>query len=118
MAGTQGEWTLMKRHKSEDIFGVQVTGNHPVSFTKICDVLQQNLSFDFLDINLGCPVEAITAKGCGSALMERRSKLREMIIGANSVLDVPLTVKIRTAVRDKTLLAHKLIPQFQGKILK
>ncbi|KAJ3342326.1 tRNA-dihydrouridine(47) synthase [NAD(P)(+)]-like protein [Kappamyces sp. JEL0680] len=114
LTGIQNEWALMKRHASEDLFGIQVTGNHPVSFSKLCEVINQNLEVDFVDINLGCPVEAITSKGCGSALLERRSKLKEIVLGANYVLDCPLTVKIRTGVRNKTRVAHKLIPQFQS----
>jgi tRNA-dihydrouridine synthase 3 len=113
LQGSQHEWALMRRHVSEDIFGVQITGNHPVIFTKACDVIQQSMDIDFLDINLGCPVEGITTKGHGSALMERKNKLHQMVRGAISVLDVPLTIKLRTGIRDKTLLAHKLIPQFQ-----
>jgi tRNA-dihydrouridine synthase 3 len=103
----------MKRHSSENIFGVQVTGNHPVSFTQLCSVIEENLEVDFVDINLGCPVDAITNKGCGSALMERRSKLREMVLGATYVLSCPLTVKIRTGIKNKTPFAHQLIPLFQ-----
>lgn len=54
LSGNQQEWSSMKRHESEDIFGVQITGNHPVSFAKLCDVINQKLEVDFVDINLGC----------------------------------------------------------------
>jgi tRNA-dihydrouridine synthase 3 len=113
LQGGQQEWALLKRHPSEDIFGIQVTGNHPNSFAKLCDVLQQTVEMDFLDINLGCPVEAITSRGCGSALMERKNKLRGIIAGAVSILDCPVTVKLRTGIHEDKLFAHKLIPMFQ-----
>jgi tRNA-dihydrouridine synthase 3 len=45
--------------------------------------------------------------------MERKNKLKEMIIGANYVLDCPLTIKIRNGVKDKMPIAHKLISQLQ-----
>lgn len=83
LQGIQSEWALMKRHKNEDLFGVQITGNHPVSFSRLCELIDQNMDVDFVDINIGCPVDAITSRGCGSALMERKSKLREMVLLCN-----------------------------------
>lgn len=64
LTGTQSEWALMKRHHTEDIFGVQLAGNHPVSFSKVCEIIGDNLDVDFVDINLGCPVDGITSKVC------------------------------------------------------
>jgi tRNA-dihydrouridine synthase 3 len=113
LAGSQTEWALLKRHASEDTFGVQITGNHPSSFTQLCEILTDTIQTDFVDINLGCPVEAITSKGCGSALMEKRSRLKGMILGANYVLECPVTVKLRTGIQDSKHIAHKLIPLFQ-----
>jgi tRNA-dihydrouridine synthase 3 len=113
LAGSQTEWSLLKRHASEDVFGVQITGNHPTSFTQLCEILADTIETDFVDINLGCPVEAITSKGCGSALMEKRSRLKGMILGANHVLNCPVTVKLRTGIQESKHLAHKLIPLFQ-----
>ena len=107
---TKHEWSLMKKHQSEDFFGIQITGNHPITFTRALECINQKFEFDFIDINLGCPVDSITSGGSGSALMEKRSKLQWMIRGANHVLDCPVTVKMRTAVRDKKLLADTLIP--------
>jgi tRNA-dihydrouridine synthase 3 len=114
LSGQMSEWALLKRHPSEDLFGIQITGNKPESFIKACDALNELCGFDFLDINLGCPVEAICCKGNGSALMEKRTKLAWMVKGAQSVLDRPVTIKLRTAIMDKKPLAHKLIPIFQS----
>ncbi|XP_053569998.1 tRNA-dihydrouridine(47) synthase [NAD(P)(+)]-like isoform X2 [Bombina bombina] len=74
LQGQPSEWALLKRHHSEDIFGVQ-------------------------------------GGGCG--LMTRTTKFEEIVKGMNCVLDVPLTVKIRTGVQEKVNLAHKLIPDLR-----
>lgn len=103
----------MRRHKSEDFFGVQLAGTHPESFAKCCEIIEQNADFDFLDINLGCPIDLICNKGAGSALLERRSRLRGIVNGAVNVLDCPVTVKLRTGITDKKI-AHHLIPLFQS----
>ncbi|KAI8901429.1 tRNA-dihydrouridine(47) synthase [NAD(P)(+)] [Globomyces pollinis-pini] len=113
LQGAQTEWPLLRRHASEDFFGVQITGNHPCQFTKVCDIVNQYFEVDFVDINVGCPVEAITCKGSGSALMERRTRLRQMVQGAKSVLDCPITVKIRTGIKSKSPFAHTLIGEIE-----
>ena len=108
----QSEWATVKRHSSEDIFGIQITSNHPLQLSKAIDIIDSHLTVDFVDLNLGCPVEGICARGYGSALMERRAKLREMVLGS-VIYPTPITIKLRTGVRDKTLLAHKLVPEFE-----
>ncbi|KAJ3318356.1 tRNA-dihydrouridine(47) synthase [NAD(P)(+)]-like protein [Boothiomyces sp. JEL0866] len=113
LLGNNHEWGLMRRHASEDFFGIQVTANHHEPFTKVCDAINQVLDIDFLDINLGCPVESICSRGNGSALMNRKDKMRGMIQGANYVMDCPITVKCRTGLKDKSPFAHKLVPNFQ-----
>jgi tRNA-dihydrouridine synthase 3 len=102
----------MRRHADEDLFGVQLTSSQPLPFVQCCEIIQQNLQVDFVDINLGCPIDVICKKGAGSALMEKRSKLRAMILGARSVLDCPITVKLRTGITEQKI-AHSLIPKLQ-----
>lgn len=45
--------------------------------------------------------------------MTRTSKFEQIVRGMNSVLDVPLTVKIRTGVQQNCNIAHKLIPEMK-----
>ena len=58
MQGKGSEWALLKRHSSEDIFGVQIASGHPDQYTRIAEVLaNESLDIDFVDMNLGCPSE-------------------------------------------------------------
>ena len=42
----------------------------------MCDLfLSFQISFDFLDINCGCPIDLVYNKGMGSALLERVNRL-------------------------------------------
>jgi tRNA-dihydrouridine synthase 3 len=70
-----------------------------------------------VDLNCGCPIDAICNKGAGSALLNRPKKLYEAIQTLTKHLSRPLTVKIRTGWDDKNPIGHKLIPEFQ-KIAK
>ncbi|XP_011491245.1 tRNA-dihydrouridine(47) synthase [NAD(P)(+)]-like isoform X1 [Oryzias latipes] len=114
LQGQQSEWALLKRHESEDLFGVQVEGCFPDTMTKCAELINQNTEVDFVDINSGCPIDLIYKKGGGCGLMARTRKLEQIIKGMHHVLDVPLTVKIRTGVQEKSNVAHKLIPEMKG----
>uniref|UniRef100_A0A8C1V1G8 tRNA-dihydrouridine(47) synthase [NAD(P)(+)] n=1 Tax=Cyprinus carpio TaxID=7962 RepID=A0A8C1V1G8_CYPCA len=113
LQGQASEWALLKRHASEDLFGVQLEGCFPDTMTRCAELLNQNIDVDFVDINSGCPIDLVYKKGGGCGLMTRTSKFEQIVRGMNSVLDVPLTVKIRTGVQQNCSIAHKLIPEMK-----
>uniref|UniRef100_UPI00359014CC tRNA-dihydrouridine(47) synthase [NAD(P)(+)]-like n=1 Tax=Myxine glutinosa TaxID=7769 RepID=UPI00359014CC len=113
LQGQTSEWALLKRHHSEDVFGVQLEGGFPDTMTKCADLLNRSIDIDFVDINMGCPLDLVCHKGGGCALLTKSLKLQQIVQGVVSVLDVPLTVKMRAAVMDKSNLAHKLIPHLR-----
>ncbi|XP_072364777.1 tRNA-dihydrouridine(47) synthase [NAD(P)(+)]-like isoform X1 [Scyliorhinus torazame] len=113
LQGQSSEWALLKRHYTEDVFGVQLEGAFPDTMTKCAELLNQNIDVDFVDINVGCPIDLVYHKGGGCGLMNRLNKLEQIVKGMNSVLDVPLTVKIRTGVYEKVNIAHKIIPNLR-----
>ncbi|KAM4028393.1 tRNA-dihydrouridine(47) synthase [NAD(P)(+)]-like [Anomaloglossus baeobatrachus] len=113
LQGQPSEWALMKRHHTEDLFGVQLEGAFPDTMTKCAELLNKSIEVDFVDINVGCPIDLVYNKGGGCGLMTRMNKFEDIVRGMNSVLDVPLTVKIRTGVQEKVNLAHKLIPELR-----
>uniref|UniRef100_A0A1A7YC28 tRNA-dihydrouridine(47) synthase [NAD(P)(+)] n=1 Tax=Iconisemion striatum TaxID=60296 RepID=A0A1A7YC28_9TELE len=113
LQGHQSEWALLKRHESEDLFGVQVEGCFPDTMTRCAELINNYTDVDFVDINSGCPIDLVYKKGGGCGLMTRTRKFEQIIKGMNHVLDVPLTVKIRTGVQEKSNIAHKLIPEMK-----
>ncbi|XP_069770443.1 tRNA-dihydrouridine(47) synthase [NAD(P)(+)]-like [Narcine bancroftii] len=110
LQGQSSEWALLKRHHTEDFFGVQLEGAFPDTLTKCAELLNQTIDVDFVDINLGCPIDLVYQKGAGCGLMNRLTKLEQIARGMNSVLDVPLTAKLRTGIHEKVNIAHKIIP--------
>ncbi|NXI25205.1 DUS3L synthase, partial [Sterrhoptilus dennistouni] len=113
LQGQSSEWALLKRHHTEDIFGVQLEGAFPDTMTRCAELLNRTIDVDFVDINVGCPIDLVYKKGGGCALMTRSNKFEQIVRGMNSVLDVPLTVKIRTGVQEKVNVAHKIIPRIR-----
>jgi nifR3 family TIM-barrel protein len=51
--------------------------------------------FDLIDINCGCPVRKIVAKGSGVALMSDPGRIGEIVAAVRRAVDLPVTVKTR-----------------------
>lgn len=112
LQGAHQEWALVRRHKSEDIFGVQVCGNNPHVMTKCAQLLQDQTDIDFIDVNLGCPIDLVYREGAGSGLLRRARVLESILTCMNNVTDIPLTVKTRTGIYKDTNVVHTLMPRF------
>jgi tRNA-dihydrouridine synthase 3 len=113
LTGQVSEWALLKKHESEDLFGMQLAGAYPDTLTKACQVIKENCSVDFIDINCGCPIDIVFDKGAGCALMTRLDHFQKIIRSLDLLLDVPLTAKIRTGIKEDVFIAHEIIPQMK-----
>ena len=69
---------------------------------------------DFVDLNLGCPLDLICSKGAGAALMMRDRKLKASLEGMSGALSCPITIKIRTGWDMTKPFAHQLVPKIQS----
>ncbi|KAF9979529.1 tRNA-dihydrouridine(47) synthase [NAD(P)(+)]-like protein, partial [Modicella reniformis] len=112
--GHKGEMALLKRHKTEDIFGVQLTGNKVDVVVRACDMINQMTEVDFVDLNMGCPIDLVFNAGAGSGLLGSPGKMKRMVRGMKSVLDVPVTVKFRMAIYDKKPIGAHMTHIFHG----
>ncbi|VDK45589.1 unnamed protein product [Cylicostephanus goldi] len=110
LSGTPSEYSLVKRHPSEKIFGVQLAGGFPDTMAKSAQILVDEMEIDFIDINMGCPIDVVNQKGGGCALPNRPNKLVEVISAMRGVMrNVPLTVKLRTGLKEGVLTADESI---------
>ncbi|KAK9870467.1 hypothetical protein WA026_008026 [Henosepilachna vigintioctopunctata] len=113
LQGSPQEWALVKRHHTEDLFGVQLCANNPHVLTKCGQLLNQEMDIDFIDLNLGCPIDLIYREGGGCGLLRRSKVLECCIKNLSQILTIPLTIKTRTGVYSNEKVAHKLAPNFQ-----
>ena len=64
----------------------------------------QELGFDGVDINMGCPVDAVNNQGCGAALIKNPALARELIKAAKrGAPRIPVSVKTRIGWNQDTL---------------
>jgi len=112
--GKPSEWALLKRHPSEDVFGVQIAGGYADQCARVCEVIENHMEVDFVDINCGCPLDIICNKGAGSSLMMRDRRLKSILQEVTPILSCPVTVKMRTGWDTKKPFAHELVSKIQS----
>jgi len=109
LSGQVSEWSLLRRHPSEDIFGVQIAAAHPDQFMRTAELLESTIDVDFVDVNCGCPIDLVCDKGAGSALMTRPKKILGMVEGLTKFLTCPITIKMRIGWNENKPNAHSII---------
>ncbi|KAF9075322.1 zinc finger dihydrouridine synthase [Rhodocollybia butyracea] len=119
LSGSKEEWSLVRRHPSERIFGVQIAGNKAHTLVPTAEVLARECAsqggLDFVDVNCGCPIDLVFKSGSGSALLDAPAKLGKALIGMNKALGaIPVTIKLRTGVKDGKNTAEKLMIRAVG----
>lgn len=85
---------LMRYEEMEHPIGLQLFGSDPQIMADMAKQVQER-GYDFIDINMGCPVPKIVNNNEGSALMKQPRLAGEIISAMVAATDVPITVKIR-----------------------
>src|SRR6478672_1262940 len=110
-----GRKTLELIHTTPDDrpMAVQVYGSEP-SFLRDAAQLLVGRGVEFLDINMGCPVNKVTKNGGGSAMMcDTTGRTVELVRTVVEAVPVPVTVKMRLGWDDKTLTAPEFARRFE-----
>lgn len=56
----------MRRHESEDLFGIQIAGSLPSVMTQCAELISNEVDCDFIDVNMGCPIDLVYRKVRGA----------------------------------------------------
>lgn len=95
--------TLLKKAENESSFAVQLFGSSSETITEAAKVIAGEYHPSCIDLNAGCPMKKITKTGAGSALLANQSLLYAILkdlVEAMSHYDIPVTVKIRSGVKN------------------
>lgn len=99
------EKTLHMLHidEEEHPVSIQLFGNDADSLARAAEFIQKNTKADLVDINMGCPVNKIVKNEAGAMWLKDPEKIYQVVSTVKSVLDIPLTVKMRTGWSDSSL---------------
>lgn len=89
--------------------GAQICGSNPLIAAQAARIVE-DLGFDVIDLNCGCPVDKVTKDGSGSGLLKDPRRIGDIIANMVAAVSIPVTVKIR-AGWDENSLVHEQIVQ-------
>lgn len=110
----KGTFELLDTLPEERPVAVQIFGSNITSMAESARILSEMGCWDFIDINMGCPVRKVLKSGSGAALL-KDLKLAERIAAAVvKASAVPVTVKIRSGWSARSVVAAELARRFEG----
>lgn len=97
--------SLLEIHSAERPVSLQLFGSDPEIMAEMAKKVEE-LDFDILDINMGCPVPKIVNNGDGSALMKSPKLAGRIVEAVVKAIKKPVTVKIRKGfLREENMAA-------------
>ena len=110
------EKTLHMLHidEGENPVSIQLFGSDEDSLARAAEFIQENTKTDIVDINMGCPVNKIVKNEAGAKWLKDPEKIYKIINKVQSVLDIPLTVKMRTGWSDSSLAVENALAEAAG----
>ncbi len=95
---------LLSIHPQEHPVSLQLFGADADIISRMAQEIEE-LPFQVLDINMGCPVPKVVKNGEGSALMKRPRLVYEIVSKTVKAVKKPVTVKIRKGFDDEHINA-------------
>ncbi len=98
---------LLSTDEREKPVGLQLFGSEPeIMAGEAVKLLDRG--FDFIDINMGCPVPKIVNNGEGSALMKNPKLVEEIVHAIATAVPIPVTIKIRAGFSADSINAPEI----------
>lgn len=95
---------LLQIDPAERPAAVQLFGSEPDIMAEIAARLEEG-PYDYIDVNMGCPVPKFVNNGEGSALMKNPERAKEVLTAMVKAVKKPVTVKFRKGFNDLSVNA-------------
>ena len=99
---------LLETDASEHPIAVQIFGSDPDIMGDMAAKLDEERSFDIIDVNMGCPVPKIVNNHEGSALMKNPHLVEKILKNIVSKVQKPVTIKIRKGFDEEHINAVEI----------
>lgn len=87
--------------------GGQICGSKPSIAGQSARIIE-DLGFDVVDLNCGCPVDKVTKDGSGSGMLKTPELIGEVIANMVAAVKIPVTVKIRAGWDEASINATQI----------
>lgn len=98
----QGTYRLLDFESTMHPIGAQLCGSNP-KFAAPCARIVEELGFDLIDLNCGCPVDKVTKDNSGSGLLKQPQLIGEILCNIVAAVKIPVTVKIRAGWDEESI---------------
>ena len=102
-----GTYRLLNYSPSMRPIGAQLCGSK-VSLARESARIIEDLGFDVVDLNCGCPVDKVTKDGSGSGLLKNPEIIGDILSEMIAAVSIPVTVKIRTGWDENSIVAPQI----------
>jgi nifR3 family TIM-barrel protein len=91
----------------EHPISAQLFGSDPAVMADAARVCQ-DLGFDIVDLNFGCPVKKVVTCNGGSGLLRNLPLVERLLKSVRAAISIPLTMKFRAGWNDRELVAVRM----------
>ncbi|MFA5442277.1 MAG: tRNA-dihydrouridine synthase [Bacilli bacterium] len=113
--GNENTFSYLPTNNTDRPVGIQLFGSKIENAQKAIEIIQKaNVSFDFIDINLGCPVPKVTKTGAGSSWLKKPQMLEEYVKQIVVFSPKPVTAKIRLGWDEKSINFLSVVESLQN----
>lgn len=88
--------------------GAQLCGSKPTLAAQAAKIVE-DLGFDVVDLNCGCPVDKVTKDGSGSGMLKTPELIGDVIANMVAAVKIPVTVKIRAGWDEQNINAEQIV---------
>ena len=96
--GSKQTFHILDTLPGERPIAAHLYGSNPDTLAQAALLLEKTGCFHAIDLNCGCPVSKIVAKGAGAALMKHPDKIANIVRTIKQAVSLPVTVKTRLGV--------------------
>ena len=98
---------LLDYEPSMHPIGAQICGSQ-LEMAAQCARMVEDMGFDVIDLNCGCPVDKITKDGSGSGMLKNPALIGEVIAEIVATVKIPVTVKIRAGWDENSIVGPEV----------
>lgn len=108
-----GEREVHRVVPEERPMALQIMGQDPAVMAEAARICEE-LGADVVDVNMGCPVKKVVARGAGAALLRDPARAAAVVEAMTRAVRVPVTAKIRAGWEDDRLSGPEVARRLEG----